>query len=234
MKKSKEEKRRLQSKAKKRAANVKKNSMSKDQKILRKLSPEERKKMMLKELRELEAFEKATREKILTKMQTESVGSLDQQKEFLLKSLEDLDETDIKNHNTIQRVRSLVDQIDMSGNLDFLREFYKETKDDAELKELFIADSTILTEKAVEEVYQSYRTSLERDNIRYLDPAEFFTLLDSHNIPHLDQVKGWWCLYMESHSLMAVGYLITVIAKKIIIEDQDMIAEFIKFGTELV
>jgi len=233
MKKSKEEKRRLNSKVKKRDANTKKNAETKEKKLLRKLSPEERKKMMLHELRELEAFEKRTREKILSKLQDKSVNNLDEQREFLEESLKDLDENDIKNHTTIQRVTSLIKQIDLSKNLDFLREFYKEIKEDENLVSMFNPETGKLTDETIDEVYTSYRNSLSEDKIAFLDPEEFFLLLSNKEIPNFDQVKGLWCLYMESNSLLQIGYLITVIVKKIIIEDEDMVAEFVKLGSEL-
>jgi hypothetical protein len=237
MKKTSEEKKRLRAKAKKKAANIVRNLPSSAQRRrLEKqaLSPEERKKMMIQELQEIEAYEKHVQEEIVSKIQESSIENLQDQKNFLEQAIKELEDKPKALHLR-QRYANMIEQIDSSSNFDFLRKFYTELQEDETYKEVYDPITKKFTPEFQEEIFTSYRTSLENDPKTFIEPEIVFTNLQE-SVPELEnftELKTLYCLYMETRSLMEVGYLITIISKRIIIREPEILADFAKLATEI-
>lgn len=225
MKKSSLEKHKKKKKIQKRKANFKKNSKKKLKK-----SKLKQQQIALNELKKIEEYEKEVYAKISDKLKETSDLSIEEQKEFIRNECLTLTDDSPKTYRLKKHLLSMLNQLELADNLNFLIEYWDIIKSDEKFNNIIDLENHKIKQENIDEIVKSYIESLESDNKKYVHPEVFFEKIKTFEVNNLDTIKFLWCLYMESQPLNEVNYLITLIVKKVLLEDKNIIEDFKKLG----
>jgi hypothetical protein len=185
-------------------------------------------KKMEAEWKQILEFEKSVNEQVKEKLKDKFELDSEEVRRFITEECIPLLGNDPKGFALRKKYTSMIEQIDSSKNLDFLRNFTKTLKE----KDLFPKD-TEFTSQLIEDTYNNYLKVLEDDNKKYMHPDGFFDKLIEYEIPNVDKIKYVWSRLVDFFALNDVGYLISLIDRQVRAENLDILTEFKDFGESL-